>query len=297
MADDDKDRKRRKRKRKDKDRDEEKPPKGDPKPIPPDPGPGGLDDLHRLIADTPDGGTVDLGDKRWVRTGQRQIVARRGLTIRNGIIDGSRLGPAEPCLWLAGGEDFTFEDLTIIGAADTGGKFGEFGEKNHGIMTGGTKGIRLRRVTIANVGGDWLSLSDKPLKYASEDFEAEDCWFVYSRRQGISGAGIRGARFARCCFSRAQRTLFDFEAEGNGAKDFLVEDCDIDVGTRAPNFVFSIGGANREGVLNEGPFTMRNSRVYGGRITVDNRSQAQVTIADCEEDLPLSDFPKAPALG
>lgn len=263
---------------------------------PPTP-PAAVSTLQKAIDETPDRMHLDLAGERYDVTETVVLTNRRDLAIHNLVLVGAGLGPDEPCIWLKGCTGITFTDSVIIGSADTGGKWSATaGSKQHGIMAGGTRGLRLRNVTVAHVGADWISLSDKPTPDPCQDFIAEVCWFIRSRRQGFSGAGIDRARLSQCKFTDAQRTLFDFESEGGGASDVVIEDCDIDVGTRLPNAVISIGGASRPGALNEGPFTMRGNRIYGGSLTTNNRSTAELRLEANTEGVDLIRFPKAPDL-
>ncbi len=308
MAKDDDDKRKRRRKRdadrdksRDKDRDKDKPDKATepkpPKPIPvpvPDPVKGNPLDA---IRDAEPGKVLDFGHERWDQPAGSTVVLDKPITIARAFWVGATLGPAEPSIWAQGTQGVRILDSVIVGSPEVGKWTREFGSKQHGIMAGGVQRLEVLRTVVAHTGADFITITDKPSKAPCEDVLLEDVVCIYSRRQGIAPSGVRRMTVRRTIVTTTQRTVFDFESEGGGAHEFTAEDCHIDASTRQPNFVVGIGGADREGAVNAGPFTFRRNKIYGGALTVSNRSKAQLILDGNEENLPPAQFPKlAPLL-
>ncbi len=244
--------------------------------------------LNRLVAQTPDGGTVALvRDGCYRLDGSLLLNDRQGLTIEgNGAtLDGSRV-PGERerrHIRIRDGKDLTLRDFTILGSRcgspPCEGPGLSAMERQHGVAVENVDGMTIERLNIVNVWGDFVYISQKGDGDRSADVVIQDNYFRNSGRQGIAPSGVAGLEVRGNILIDAGRTVFDFEAEGGGAIDVVIADNDI---VRPDNATLNVGCADRETgrPLNEGPIALTDNRIYQGPLEVDTACGGQEEFTD-----------------
>lgn len=248
-------------------------------------------DVQSLINRACGGGVVDLGGQTIKVAPTLAIVGCRNLTVRNGTIDGSAPASRERRQFrITASQDIRLEDLTIVGPGRVVKQVDR--ERQIAVAIEGSARVTVTDSTIRNSGSDAVLINDKANGESrrSTVVAITDNDILGTGRQCISGEGVVGLRIARNRISDCQRSVFDFEAAGGGAEDVLISDNDVDQFTRAPNQTINIANDGIPG--NTDPFVIRDNRIYGGRLSVNNRS-VKVTpqLSGNIEGLRPSDFP------
>lgn len=244
--------------------------------------------LNRLVARAGEGTTISLEPLGCYRVdGTIAVEDKRDLTIEgNGAtLDGSRV-PGERerrHIRVRGGADLTMRNFAILGSRCTqppceGPGLAEM-ERQHGIAVENVAGMLIEKMTIRNVWGDFVYISQKGEGERSSDVVVTDSYFRNSGRQGIAPSGVAGLEVRNNVLVDAGRTVFDFESEGGGATDVLLVDNDI---VRPDNATLNVGCADRETgtPLNEGPIVLSGNRVYQGPLEVDTECGGQEDLSE-----------------
>lgn len=244
--------------------------------------------LNRLVARADEGSTIALEPLGCYRVdGTIAVEDKRNLTIEgNGAtLDGSRV-PGERArrhIRVRGGADLTMRNFTILGSRCAqppceGPGLSEM-ERQHGIAVENVAGMLIERMTIKNVWGDFVYISQKGEGERPSDVVVADSYFRNSGRQGIAPSGVEGLEVRNNVLVDAGRSVFDFESEGGGATDVLLVDNDI---VRPDNATLNVGCADRgTGVpLNEGPIVLTGNRIYQGMLEVDTACGGQEELSE-----------------
>lgn len=251
-------------------------------------------DIQTLIDRACRGGVVDLGG-RVIKVAPTLIVnGCRNLVVRNGTIDGSAPAPRERRQFrIIASQDVRLENLIIVGPGRLVNQVDR--ERQIAVAIEGSARVTLTDSTIRNSGSDAVLINDKAngVSRRSTSISVIDNDIFGTGRQCISGEGVVGLRIAGNRISDCQRSVFDFEAAAGGAEDVLIADNDVDQFTRPPNQTINISNDGTPG--NSDPFVVQDNRIYGGRLTVNNRS-VQVTpqLSGNTDGLRPSDFPSGP---
>jgi hypothetical protein len=233
--------------------------------------------LTELISSAEPGTTVQLQRDGCYRVdgtiGLEDVV---GLTIdgNGATLDGSQEAGARSRrhIRIRGGGDLVIENLRLVGSRCTEPPCAEGSmyqmERQHGIAVENVDGMTIRGVTITNVWGDFVYMTAKGEGPQPKDVVIRDNFFKNSGRQGIAAAGVVGLRVENNWILDAGRSVFDFEAEGGGARDVTLANNQI---VRPDNATLNVGCADRgTGVpLNEGPIRLIGNRIYQAPLEVD----------------------------
>ena len=266
--------------------------------------------VQRLInAKCRQGGEVTLsGVYKTARSitieGCRNLVVKGAATL-----DGS--GPNRPRearhVTIRNSQDVTIEGISVIGGRcmrpceDEGGGQAQ-NERQHGFEIAASEKVELRNVFVRNVWGDGVYVTSKTFEGGGAektpaDIAVRDSYIENSGRQGVAVSGVQGMLVERTVVYLANRSVFDFEAESGGARDFTVRDSHIvDPDNATLNISCKTGTDGR--MLNVGPFLMVGNRVYGDRLKVNpfncDLPAGLVVLKENEGSLPLEQAPLRP---
>jgi hypothetical protein len=233
----------------------------------------------------------------------------RNLTIKGpATFDGSNRNRAREArhVSIRNSQDIVVEDITVLGGrcvrpcqSDDGGLAAN--ERQHGFEIAASSNVELRRVTARNVWGDGVYVTSKTfadqVEKAPTQIAVRDSYIDNSGRQGIAVAGVDGMVVERTTVRLANRSVFDFEAEAGGAKDFTLRDSHIVEPDNATVNVSCKKGPDGE-MLNKGPFVLVGNRVYGDRLKVNpyncDLPQGTVVLENNQGSLPLDQAPVRP---
>lgn len=273
-------------------------------------------ELNEAFATAREGAVIQLRENGCYRIdGTLSLQDRRGLTIdgNGATFDGSHVDGdrTRRHMRIRDGGDLVIEDLAIVGSRcpepPCEGPGLSERERQHGIAVENVDGIRIQRVTIMNVWGDFVYVSQKGDGDRSADVAILDSLLKNSGRQGIAPAGVVGLEVRNNVIIDAGRTVFDFEGEGDGAQDVLLTDNDV---VRPDNATLNVNCADRGTgtVLNQGPIDLVGNRIYQSPLEVDTAcsgqtelsAQLDVTVENNRDNLPgepeLPTFVPIPAL-
>lgn len=272
-------------------------------------------ELNEVMAMS-DGSIVQLRQGGCYRLdGTLSLEGRRGITIdgNGATLDGSYVDGARERrhIRIRDGGDLVIQDLAIVGSRCPefpceGPGLSEH-ERQHGVAVENVDGMTIQRVTIMNVWGDFVYISQKGDGERSSDVVVSDNYFRNSGRQGIAPSGVVGLEVRNNVIIDAGRTVFDFEAEGDGAENILLIDNDV---VRPNNATLNVNCSDRGTgiVLNQGPISLIGNRIYQSPLEVDTScsgqtelsSQLDVIVEDNRDSLPgepeLPELPPMPAL-
>lgn len=179
---------------------------------------------------------------------------------------------------IRGGGDLVIENLSIIGSRCAEPPCSEGGlaemERQHGIAIENVDGITIQRVHITNVWGDFVYMTQKGEGSQPSEVVIRDNLFKNSGRQGIAGSGVVGLMIDSNWIFDAGRSVFDFEAEGGGARDVTITN---NVIVRPDNATLNVGCADRGTgkPLNVGPIRLLGNRIYEAPLRVDTACGGQ----------------------
>lgn len=233
----------------------------------------------------------------------------KGLTIKGpATLDGSAQGRAREArhLSIRNSSDIVVEDITVLGGRcmrpcenDSGGLASN--ERQHGFEIAASNNVELRHVVARNIWGDGVYVTGKTfannIDEAPTGIVVRDSYIDNSGRQGIAVAGVDGMVVERTVIRLANRSVFDFEAESGGARDFTLRDSSI---ISPDNATLNISCKDDDSgqMLNKGPFLLEGNRVYGDRLKVNpfncDLPEGTVVLKDNLGSLPVDEAPLLP---
>lgn len=245
------------------------------------------DELNEVIAAAPEGSNLELrpggcyrvDDTLFFNDRQGLTVSGNGASFDGSYVDGER---ERRHIRIRGGGALVFEDLAVLGSRCTAPPCEGPGllerERQHGFAVENVQGITIQRVTIMNVWGDFVYIGQKGDGDRSSDVAILNNLFRNSGRQGIAPSGVSGLEVRSNVIFDAGRTVFDFEAEGDGAEDVLLVDNDV---VRPDNATLNVNCADRGTgkVLNKGPISLVGNRIYQAPLQVDTACAGQPELA------------------
>ncbi|MGH9022870.1 MAG: hypothetical protein ACRDV9_07205 [Acidimicrobiia bacterium] len=255
------------------------------------------------------GGVVQLSGT--YETNETISVERcKGLTIKGpATLDGSAEGRAREArhVSIRNSSDIVVEDITVIGGRcvrpcenPEGGGLAAH-ERQHGFEIAASRNVELRRVVARNIWGDGVYVTAKTfadnLEKSPSGIVVRDSYIDNSGRQGIAVAGVDGMVVERTVVRLANRSVFDFEAESGGARDFTLRDSHI---VSPDNATLNISCKDDDSgqMLNKGPFLLVGNRVYGDRLKVNpfncDLPEGMVVLEGNLGSLPVDQAPLLP---
>ena len=216
--------------------------------------------LATLIARLPMGATLNLRSGGCYRIDRTLFVqGKRNLTIEgNGAtLKAGTLGDQQRRhLWITGGSGIVVRNLTILGAATTPGVYDATKSFQHGVAISGATGVRIERVTIRNVYGDFVYVGSGGGVW-SRDVTVTGSTFSGAGRQGVAVVGGQGVVIDGNTLGNVGRSMFDLEPNQvtDGAVDVTISNNSTGY---ARNFWLANGGVG---------LNVRNIVVRGNRAT------------------------------
>lgn len=245
------------------------------------------EELTRIISSASAGATVRLQRDGCYRVdGTIYLTDVEGVTIdgNGATFDGSFEPGARSRrhMRIRGGGDLVIENLRIVGSRCAEPPCPEGGlsemERQHGIAIENVEGITIRGTRITNVWGDFVYMTQKGEGPQPSEVVIRNNYFKNSGRQGIAGSGVVGLLVEGNWIFDAGRTVFDFEAEGGGARDVTLAGNEI---VRPDNATLNVGCADRGTgkPLNEGPIRLVGNRIYQAPLQVNTGCGGQAELS------------------